>query len=333
METDFLGRTTTPRALGSIALRWNRLAFAALLSILPPLVIFLFAWLGSPQFRDAIVDTRNVHDAFARFVSGVATASSIAVSVAALTMRRDLHGLRMHEERHETNEEYRRRVRERLGRKELAVELGPFLADLLDGIADKAKRAAQAAGPNDLPSYDVDLHEYLETLQRRARLASARVRDVAFSPDHLMIAALDFEHEVTARLAHRYVREAPSGLRERLEELRDLVDDYILAQKFLKTLDTQSGLSRMSIAILLSTLPSIAAATVMVLGYGQGAIDALGALGAAAVVCGALAVVLFPLGCFVSYVLRFLFLNQHTLPTDGFLLGPEAKPLRRDVTR
>lgn len=68
----------------------------------------------------------------------------------------------------------------------------------------------------------------------------------------------------------------------------------------------------------------------MVLTYGQGAINALGQTGAAGLVCGALFLALFPLAAFVSYLLRFIVVNQHTLPTNGFVLGPEEDVVARE---
>jgi len=79
----------------------------------------------------------------------------------------------------------------------------------------------------------------------------------------------------------------------------------------------------MSITILLTTIPSLAVSAGMVLLYGEGAVEAWGVPGAALLVAGALAVVLVPIGAFVSYLLRYVFINQYTLPADGFVLGPE----------
>jgi hypothetical protein len=79
----------------------------------------------------------------------------------------------------------------------------------------------------------------------------------------------------------------------------------------------------MSTAITLTSLPAIVTAAGMVLLYGDGAPEALGRVGAAALVAAAFAVVLLPLACFASYTLRFVFLSENTLPTELFVLGPE----------
>ena len=97
----------------------------------------------------------------------------------------------------------------------------------------------------------------------------------------------------------------------------------------LKTLDMQWGLSRMSHGILLTTIPALSVAAAMTLAYGEGAEQALGRLGASALVCAALAACLFPIAIFVSRLLRFVFVNQNSLPTQGFVLGPDEPALLR----
>jgi hypothetical protein len=150
-------------------------------------------------------------------------------------------------------------------------------------------------------------------------------------PDRLLLAALDLESEATVHLADRFARmeRLTASARESLAGLREQLDDFALAQRFMKALDVQWSLSRMCIAILASTIPGVAVAAAMTLIYGAGAPAALGEAGTAVLVCGALAIVVFPVACFVSYILRFLIVNQYTLPADGFLLGPEAWRLYR----
>lgn len=334
MRRDFHGRVSTPRALGAVAVGWPRLALASLLAVVPALALLLAAWLGPADLARAVTDAQNAHDLFTRYITAVATASSIAVSIAALSMRRDLKGIRSHEERRDANADYRERVRERAGRDELPLDLAGFLAETLASVAREARAAREGASREELAleSEGVRLGELLEVLEARAAEVGRALAATGPRPDRQLLAALDFEHEASHRLSRRFARDGRLGgaTRARVATLRDQLGDFVLGQKYLKTLDTQWGLGRMSMAILLSTLPSIAVASFMVLAYGEGAVDALGLAGASALVAAALAVCLFPIGCFVSYVLRFLFVNEHTLPTDGFLLGPEAKALRRD---
>lgn len=329
LRAGFTKRVGLSRWAAAIGLRGSRLLVAAALAILPASALIAFAAFGPVDFRRAFIDPASVHDVFRSLMGAVATASSIAVSLATLTMRRDLKGLQSHEARQESTDEYRRRVRDSLDTRELPLRLGPFMADALDGVAERSRALIERIPASALAITDegMTLRSFLETLAERASHTAASIRAERDRPDAILLATLDLEDEVMARLLHRAARHEvlPDAERDELARVRDLFSDYVLAQKFLTTLDTQWGLRRMSAAILISTLPSILAASVMGLSYGEGAVDALGERGAALLVGVALAAVLFPLACFVSYILRFLVLNQQTLPADGFLLGPESR--------
>lgn len=328
LRAGFASRVGLPRWAEAIALRGSRVLIAVALALIPPFVLFTFVALGPAAFRAAFIEPASVHDVFRSLMGAVATASSIAVSIATLTMRRDLKGLQSHEARQESTDEYRRRLRERLGARELHIRLGPFMADALEGVAERSAALLERIPADALAVEDegMTLRTFLGTLAERARHIAKRLRDAKDRPDRILHVTLDLEDEVMSRLLHRAARDPslPEPARDELERVRDLFADYVLAQKFLTTLDTQWGLRRMSAAILVSTLPSIVAAAAMGLTYGEGAVDALGERGAAFLVSLVMAVVLFPLACFVSYLLRFLVLNQQTLPADGFLLGPES---------
>lgn len=335
MQQGLARRIRAPRVLALVALRAPRLPLAALLAFGPAAAILLVALVGPVRFAEALTETRNVHDAFARFLTAVATASAIAVSVATLTLRRDIRGISAHERRHETNDEFRDRVRERLGVEAMPIALGPFLGRLLRLAGERAEalRGRAPAAALEARRGGVRLGDHLGTFGARAKEMAARMEDTRGRPDRLLLTVLDQEHEVTRALLRRFTRaeEIPEETRRELEALDALLVDYILLSKYAKALDTEWGLSRMSGTILVSALPAVVTAALMVLTYGQGAVDALGRGGAAALVCAALGVVLFPLAAFVSYLMRFIFVNQHSLPTDGFLLGPEAPEAAEEV--
>lgn len=316
-----------PRWAGELVLRAPRVLVATLLAFVPALVLFVFAALGPEAFRVALTDAANVHDAFKSFVSGVATASSIAVSVAVFTMRRDLKGIQSHEERQEEADQYRRGMRAGLDRRELPVHIGPFLAATLEGIAGQARQLIDRLPQSalGLKSDGIRLGEMIEGLHEQTGATAARLRKAAGKPDELHLISLDVEQEKTTRLLHRVARDERLSEDERRElaELRDLFREFVLVQRLLTTLDTQWSLRRMSVAILVSTLPGVVTAAVMTLTFGQGAVETLGEHGAALLVCVALGIVLFPLACFVSYLLRFLLISQQSIPSTGFLLGPE----------
>ena len=305
---------------------------AALISFVPPLAIFFAALVAPPAVLRALVETQNVHDTFSRFVSGVATASSIAVSIAALTLGRDLKAIRTDRKRQEADQEYRRDVRQRTGRSGLPILLGPFMEGTLTALADKAEGIQRSLDHEAvaIEHEGIALGEYLDIIARRSREQADAMKVASDRPDALLLAGLGLETEATVRLAERFARDdrLAEPTQKDLGELADLLDDTAIAQRSLKALDVQWSLSRMSIAILASSIPSLAVGAAMTLTYGDGAPAALGDALTGLVVCLALGVVSFPVACFISYLLRFLIVNQHTLPADGFLLGPEAAHLR-----
>lgn len=331
VRDDLLGRVKLPRALGHVAIRWPRMLIALLLATIPAAGVLLAALLGPAEFGKAVTETRNVHETFARFLTAVATAGAIAVSVASLAMQREIRGISDHDKRHEANDEYRERVRERLGVETMPVPLAEFLAELLRGISRRADGIRRRAPPEALRArtMDVTLDEHLRAVGERTARSADRLEAARAKPDRLLLELLDQEHELTRSLVRRFARapDVPEDVRKELRALDDLLCDYVVGGKFAKMLDTQWGLSRMSTAILASTFPSVVTSALMVLTFGEGAVGALGQHGAEALVCAALALALFPLAIFVSYLLRFLVVNQHTLPTDGFVLGPEEKAL------
>lgn len=328
VQSRFVDRIRAARPWSAVAYRAARFPLALLLAVLPAVVLLLAAWLGPEALAKAVTETRNVHDTFARFVSAVATASAIAVSVATLTLGRELKGIGKQEERHETNDEYRERIRQTGGLQRAPLAIGPFLAAALLNVRDAARRARRAAGEAAARTRvgDVDLGQYLDAVEVAAERSSNALRRAGPQPHRIASRALDFEEEVTTQLLRNFRRAEGLGpeTETRLAELEQAIDDVILGAKYVKTLDIQWGFSRMAQAITVTSLPAIVVSAGMVLAYGEGAVDALGRMGAVGLVAAALVVALLPMACFASYVLRFVFLNEHTLPTDSFVLGPES---------
>lgn len=277
---------------------WTALAFVAprgrvaLGFALVPAVVFL----GLALLWPAMTEPDRVRDTFARYISGLITAATIAVGFATLSLRRGMKGLGELREHVENDRDYAERVAKLVGR-EPPVGIGPTLALVLSSVAARARELRE-----------VDLAEHADEV-------AARVQRAGGDPELLLRASLDLDAE---RMIHR----ARSELKdERLAELLEVAD---IGRSYVKTLATQWGLSRMSQAIALTSIGAVVVATGIVLAYEP-------IVGAPLVVAAALAAVLMPLAVFVSYALRFTFVNQHTLPIGHFVLGPEnPKALRRD---
>lgn len=330
---DFFHRVRAPAWIGRVAAGWPRAAVTALLAALAPVVLLLAALVGPAGFLRALTSPENVHATFARFLTAVATASSIAVSVALLTFRREMRGVERTEEREQANSEFRARVREAAGLREAPLLVGELVGEVLAAAAAKARDAREAAHGRALDTLagGVSLRAYLDLVEARAERTAGRMPHAWGQPDRLHLAILDFDQQMTVALARRFSRDPhlPESARARMSELHGILTQYVVLARMVKTLDLEWGLSRMCQTILAATVPALGVAAAMTLTYGEGAVAAWGEAGAATLVCLALFLVLVPIAAFVSHVTRFVFVNQHTLATESFVLGPEAAALAR----
>jgi hypothetical protein len=323
----FRDRIDAPRWWTYVAFTMPRLRLALLVALVPAVALFVAALLAPAELARAVTRPENVHETFARFVSAVATASAIAVSIASLSFRGELKGIRSQRERHEANERYRDRVRAASGEPSAPITIASFLAFAFDSLRDEVARVRASASPDALATRaeGVTLGDFLDAVDRTAARCARKVVRVGRSPTKLAGAAYDFEEEVTSHYARVFARDErlPRDVRDGLQATCERLDDIVTATKYAKTLGMSFGMGRMSLSIALASIPSIATAALMTLSYGEGAVNAWGTWGAAALVALAFAVVLYPMAVFVSFITRFLFLNQHSLPTDAFVLGPE----------
>ena len=296
------------------------------LAALPALVLYLLVVAdpagigGQATSRDAVEAT------FARFISGLITAATIASSVAALTLGRELKGIQGQRDHHRQNEAFRARVRTVSGRKTVPLALGPFLAVQLDALAASAASARARASSQELAleAEGTALGELLDAVEERARHAAGRA-ERACRPHAVLQVALDFEQELVHHLARRFSREDPvSGtMRAALEELAERIEDVTVTTHYAKTLDIQWTLSRMSSAVLASSFVAILAAAATVLLYPEDLPQRAGLAGAGLVLALTLAFAMLPVATTVGFLLRVVFVNQNTLPSADFILGPE----------
>lgn len=331
----FPERARISRARASFAYLLPRWGLTLALTAAFPLLLLVAILLDPDHVGRAATDAAGVEAVFSRLISAMATTATIAVSVATLTLGRELMGLRAQEERHRTNEQFRDAVRLRGGLLAVPMSVGAFLSETLRLAAEAAATAKARADAETLAreAEGVRLGDYLTFVEENARLAARRAYEARRRPSHLIAVALDFEQESTHHLARRFARERELGgvVQEALRELSQALKDVVITTRYLKSLDIQWGLSRMSVAILVSTLPAVAISVSMALLYGPGVPETIGVRGAGALVCLALGVVLLPLAAFVSYLVRFVFLNRQTLPTEDFVLGPEQPDVVDDL--
>lgn len=334
VQSGFARRSGIPRLALYLSVRASRTGLALTLALTPALALLLAAALAPPEFAGALTRTQNVHDTFARFLTAVTTASAIAVSVTTLTLRRELHGIEALRERHESNLRFREHVGKQLRAATPPVMLGPFLAEIVEETARLARDSRERLGDAlRVERRGVTLGQLLDELQGSCDELAARLRDARSDPDVMMLAVVEREQEVTGILLAEFAeaREIDDDARAAVHRVQETFRSFDTGSAYLKTLATQWGLSRMTRAILLTTLPAIVTSGAMVLTYGDGLPEAIGTLGAATVVCAAFVVALFPVAAFVSYLLRFVLIHQHTLPTAGFVLGPEDAVLAKDT--
>lgn len=283
MFEPFARRIDSSRAWTLAAFVAPRGLVAIVLAVVPALVVLALA-LASPGLTEPI----RVRDAFARYISGLITAATIAVGFATLSLRRGLRGLGELKVHVESDRAYAERVGELTGHAAPRA-VGPTLALVLDTMASRARELDDGA------------------LARHATEVARRVRGAGGDPDALLRSALDLDSESVLHYARLERRD------ERLAALAECAD---IGRSYVRTLATQWGLSRMSQGIALTSIAAVVVATLVVLAYEPTS-------AAPFVVAGAVATVLLPLAVFVSYALRFTFVNQHSLPLGHFVLGPE----------
>lgn len=297
MLRPFASRIRAGSARLFVAFEASRWGVAIALAAAPALLLVTLIAAGA-AVGDAMREPERVREAFARYISGLITAATMAVGFAALAMRRGIKGLGELTESVRADAEFADQARAFTGKPDAAA-VGPLVADLLDALAAKA----------DATRTEGDARAFTQELSRQARDVARAMREARARPDALLRASLDFEGETAAHLARRH------GLEE-LERGVRLVD---IGRAYVRTLATQWGLTRMAQGIASTSFVAVVVATFLVLGFGS-----LGSRAADAAVLGcATFAVTLPLTVFVSFVARFIFLHQHTLPLGHFVLGPE----------
>lgn len=334
LQGGFRKRAHLGRLWAGLAYSQPRNRLMVILALVPALALALAIALWPQGLGEAATDPENVRAVFARFISAMATVATIAVSVAALVLGRELKGIRGQDESHRTNLRFRDDIRQSAGRRVAPMAFGPFLAMAIDVVGKRAREAREAATAEDLARSveGVTLGGFLVFVHEGARAASASVERERHDPNRLLTAALDFEQEVTHHLARAFAREdaLPPPVRESMDALAHAIKDVAITTRYVKTLGTQWGLSRMCSAVLLTTIPAVVSAAGLALLYDPYAVDALGVLRAGLLVSAVLAIVMLPLTAVVSHLLRFVFVNQHTLPAEDFVLGPERPDISGD---
>lgn len=335
MSRPFHERTRIGRFRAGVSIAYARSHLTIALAAAFPLL--LLAGILADPTRIGLVATHapNVLEVFSRLISAMTTTATIAVSVATLTLGRSLRGLEGQQEHHRTNEHFREGVRRRGRLTSVPMALGGFIAQATRLAAQAATEARLRAKPEDLDhrAEGVRLGDYLEFVERGARLAADEMDANRRDPARLMVAVLDFEQESTHHIARLFARDdsLDGVMQAAMKELSEALKDVVVTGRYLKTLDIQWGLSHMSTAILMTSLPAVFVSIGMTLLYNERVVAALGIPFAGILVCAALTVVLLPLAAFVSYLLRFVFINRYTLPTADFVLGPEHPDVVEDL--
>lgn len=279
----FAQRIRPHRAWSYLALEAPRPMVAVALALLAALGV-----LALTRSNPAMTESARVRDTFAPFISGLITAATMAVGFATLSLRRGMKGIGELRDHMRADREYAERVEALIGR-DAPVAVGPALVALLDAASHRARELG-----------GVELADHLEGV-------SARVRDANGSPERLLLASLELDAESALHAARTHLRD---------ERLAELIETANVGRSYVKTLGMQWGLSRMSQGIALTSIVAVVVAALLVLSYERGPF-------AAYAVSGAMFAVLLPLAVFVSYAIRFTFVNQHTLPIGHFVFGPE----------
>ncbi|MCA1812864.1 MAG: hypothetical protein LC624_02800 [Halobacteriales archaeon] len=322
MRMTFLQRVGAPRPWGWLAFAAPRPVVLLLVALAPPAALLLLVG-AEPSLGRTLLNAENVRNDFGRWVAAVASVAVIAVSIASVAFRKELRSLRELREHREQNHEFHDRIGH--GR-EAPVAIGPLLGEALLGVASAADRVEESAEPG-LVVDGVALRDYLGVLRASVTRVHARAVRAGRDPAKLYAALLDVEDEQADHLAMRFRAASPGPAGEAWSELRERLEDVAVGRGYVKTLSLEWGFSRMSSAIMLTLVPALTTAMMMSLLYSAEVAEALGTRGAALLIAGALFVFALPMGAFLSSLLRYIFVNQYTLPSAGFVLGPEEPEL------
>ena len=328
----FVERVGAPRLWSAVTYVLPRWPLILGLAALPAALLFALVAADPGGIGQRAASRDAVEATFARFIGGLVTAATIASSVAAVTLSRELKGVQGQREHHRHNQEFRSRVYATSGRRTVPLALGPFLGVQMESVRDAARTARARAAPDELrfEAEGASVGELLDSMEERASDAMARAHR-ARRPHHVLRVALDFEQELTHHLARRFSREETlsGSLRAALERLAERIEDATVTTHYAKTLDIQWSLSRMSAAILVSSLVAILVAVGTVLFYPEDMVARAGLAGAGAVLALVLGFAILPVAASVGFLLRVVFVNQNTLPSADFILGPEQPAVAR----
>jgi hypothetical protein len=171
----------------------------------------------------------------------------------------------------------------------------------------------------------VTVEEFFGMLERRTADLIPRLREAGPRPDRLFLASVEFEEAITSHLARRFSRmpDFSEPTRRAMWTIHGGLRDYYSGMKYAKTLATQWGFSQMATSLLWSAVLGVIVSVAMALGYSAAALAVLGTRGADLLVAFALLWALLPLGLYVSYLARFVILNQFTFQVEAFVLGPD----------
>lgn len=325
IRAPFVRRLNTPRWWSLIAFGANRVALLLVLAAVPAALAVAIVLAGGPLAR-TIVDPERVRDIFSRVVPGLITAATLSVGFAALSLRRGIKGIGELREHAKEDERYREEVQAMLRRARMPVGVPEFLATMLDDISRAAERALASAGAaRDVEHDGARLGDALALIRDNARGAARLVRQRRADPDAALAAAMNLELEMTLHLTRAFAGDArvPEPARRELGALSDALRAQAVGQSYLRALATQWGLSRMVQVIVVTSFVGIVAAMFIALGYGQDVPLAWGDAVAGGVLAAGLFLITLPVAAFASYTLRFVFLNEHSLPLGEFILGPE----------
>lgn len=332
LRKPFLERLEAPFGWSLVAFRAHRLSLAVGLALVPGAVLAALAFLPGGMGAEAVAPP-GVTALFARLVTGVAAASSIAVSLAAIVFRRELRGIPSLEAHAHANLRFREDVRSGSGRRHLPLTVAGFVQVTLESVREGA-RAVRASATEEELRAEVDgvtLAAYLAALEVQAEVVRRKLEVVKAKPRNVLEASLDFEQETAAQFARRFGRHealAPAA-RGAVARLVGRLDDCLVATLYARTIIMEWTLSGMALVILMTTIPSLLVSSAMVVAYDPTLVATVGIVGAAVVVGAAYALTLLPITSLISYLLHIVFLNAYTLPTAGFILGPESLDVER----
>ncbi|MUW13892.1 hypothetical protein GJ633_03885 [Halorubrum sp. CBA1125] len=277
---------------------------------------------------------------FNALIGSTITGVTIVLTLSQLILSQELGAVGDQRERMDGALRFREDVADALDRPATPAEPAAFLRALVEGIRDRAldlSSAVETGTDGDLTDDDrAGIDAYVEAVAGDADAVADRLAGAEFGTFGALSAALEYNYSRKLHdgqlLRGRDGDRLPEAARSELDRLLELLELFGPAREHVKTLYFQWELSNLSRALLVVSVPALAAAisALAFLDPRDVTTATLGVDHALLLVAGAATVAIAPFALLLSYVLRIVTVTKRTLSIGPFVLRDDEGSLLRD---